>query len=207
MSIVMILSFLSVSILLTIAPGPDNLFVLAQSIVKDKKAGIMTSLGLCTGLLVHITAATIGFTALIYQSVVVFTVIKFAGAAYLLYLAYRSFRSKESSIDLNTNKSFHYRDLYKRGIIMNLLNPKVSLFFLALFPQFISPNGANISLQMFALGIIFLAQTLIIFTAISLLAGKIGHYLRKNKSFAKRMNLLQGSIFTFIGLSIAFSER
>src|SRR5690606_12882192 len=108
MSIVLILSFLSVSILLTIAPGPDNLFVLAQSIAKDKKAGIMTSLGLCTGLLVHITAATIGLSALIYQSVIVFSIIKFAGAAYLLYLAYRSFTSKESNIDLNANDSYHY---------------------------------------------------------------------------------------------------
>src|SRR5690606_8462677 len=134
----------------------DNLFVLAQSIAKDKKAGIMTSLGLCTGLLVHITAATIGLSALIYQSVIVFSIIKFAGAAYLLYLAYRSFTSKESNIELNANDSYHYQALYKRGIIMNLLNPKVSLFFLALFPQFISPNGASIPIQMFVLGIIFL---------------------------------------------------
>lgn len=207
MSIVLILSFLSVSILLTIAPGPDNLFVLAQSIAKDKKAGIMTSLGLCTGLLVHITAATIGLSALIYQSVIVFSIIKFAGAAYLLYLAYRSFTSKESNIELNANDSYHYQALYKRGIIMNLLNPKVSLFFLALFPQFISPNGASIPIQMFVLGIIFLIQTLIIFTVISFLAGKIGHYLRKNKAFEKRMNYIQGSIFTIIGLSIAFSEK
>lgn len=207
MSIALVISFLSVAIFLTLAPGPDNLFVLAQSIAQDKKAGIITSCGLCTGLLVHITAATIGLSALIYQSVIIFTIVKFAGAIYLLYLAYKSFTSKESSINLESGQSIQYQSLYKRGIIMNILNPKVSIFFLALFPQFITTNGFSIPLQMFILGCIFLVQTLVIFTFISVFAGKVGQYLRKNETITKKMNIIQGSIFTFIGLSIAFSEN
>ena len=133
MDLLSILSFLGIAIVLTLMPGPDNLFVLAQSISNGKNAGISTALGLCTGLIIHITAATIGITAIIYQSALAFHLVKYAGAAYLLFLAYKSFREKNSSFDLKNESSLNYKSLYKKGIIMNLLNPKVSLFFLAFF--------------------------------------------------------------------------
>src|SRR5690625_5212090 len=147
-----ILSFLGAAIVLTLMPGPDNMFTLAQSIGKGKKAGIFTTLGLCTGLLFHITATTIGISAVIYHSAVAFTIVKYAGAAYLLYLAYKSFTEKGSKLNLEAEDALDYKSLYKKGIIMNLLNPKVSLFFLAFFPQFINYQNGYVSIQMLAYG-------------------------------------------------------
>lgn len=207
MDLLSVISFLGVSIVLTLMPGPDNLFTLAQSIAKGKNAGIATTLGLCTGLIVHITAATIGITAIIYQSALAFTVVKYTGAAYLLFLAYKSFREKGSSFNLNNESSLDCKSLYKKGIIMNLLNPKVSLFFLAFFPQFINYENGNVSIQMLVYGIIFLVQSLVIFTLISMFAGKVGYFLRKNPSLSKKINIIQGSLFALIGLKIAFSQK
>nr|WP_301285964.1 LysE family translocator [Lysinibacillus endophyticus] len=188
-------------------PGPDNLFTLAQSIAKGKSAGIYTTLGLCTGLLGHITAATIGISAIIYQSAFAFTIVKYAGAAYLLYLAYKSFKEKSSSFNINSDDTLDHKSLYKKGVIMNLLNPKVSLFFLAFFPQFINYQSGSVSLQMLIYGVLFLIQTLVIFTVISIFAGQVGNYLRKNTSLSKKINIIQGSLFTLIGLKIAFSQK
>ena len=188
-------------------PGPDNLFVLAQSLSKGKSAGISTSLGLCTGLIVHISAATLGITAIIYQSALAFSVVKYAGAAYLLFLAYKSFREKDVNINLNNGQPLNYKSLYKKGIIMNLLNPKVSLFFLAFLPQFVNNETGHASIQMLVYGVIFLVQALIIFALISLFAGKVRYFLLTRPSISKRLNAIQGSIFTLIGLRIAFSEK
>lgn len=207
MELLTVLSFLGAAIVLTIMPGPDNMFTLAQSLAKGKNAGIFTTLGLCTGLLVHIAAATIGISALIYKSAFAFTIVKYAGAAYLLYLAYKSFRDKGSSLQLKNEDNLSYKSLYKKGVIMNLLNPKVSLFFLAFFPQFINYEMGLISMQMLIYGILFLLQAPFIFSLISIFAGKAGYYLRKNPTISRKMNVLQGILFTLIGLNIAFSEK
>lgn len=207
MDLLSTLSFLGVAIVLTLMPGPDNLFVLAQSISNGKNAGISTALGLCTGLIVHITAATIGITAIIYQSSLAFHLVKYAGAAYLLFLAYKSFREKSSSFDLKNGSQLNYKSLYKKGIIMNLLNPKVSLFFLAFLPQFVNYESGDASIQMLVYGVIFLIQALILFTLLSIFAGKVGHFLRKSPSLSKKINIIQGSLFALIGLKIAFSEK
>ncbi len=201
-----ILSFLGVAVLLTLMPGPDNIFVLAQSIAKGKKAGVSTALGLCTGLIVHITAATVGISAVIYQSAIAFNIVKYAGAAYLLWLAYKSFREKSDGLNLQAEGSLNYRSLYKKGVIMNLLNPKVSLFFLAFLPQFIDYKD-KVSEQMLIYGFIFLIQALLIFALISIFAEKAGQLLRKSPSLANKMNKLQGSLFALIGLNIAFSQK
>ncbi len=207
MDIVSITSFLGVAALLTVMPGPDNLFVLAQSISNGRYAGISTSLGLCTGLLGHIAAATLGLSAVIYQSALAFAIVKYAGAAYLLYLAYKTFTAKDSALAVENKEAVEYKVLYKKGVIMNLLNPKVSLFFLALLPQFVNHSTGHATQQMLVYGAVFLVQALIIFTFISLFAGKVGEFLRKSSALSKRLNLVQGSIFTLIGLKIAFSEK
>jgi len=207
MDVVSIMSFLGVAVLLTLMPGPDNLFVLAQSIAKGKKAGIFTLLGLCTGLIVHITASTVGITAIIYQSAIAFAVVKYAGAAYLLYLAYISFRDKSSALAIAEGSALDHSSLYRKGVIMNILNPKVSLFFLAFFPQFINNAAGHVTEQMLVYGFIFLIQTLTIFSLISVFAGKLGHFIRRSPSIARRINLIQGSIFALIGCKIAFSQK
>lgn len=148
-----------------------------------------------------------GISAVIYHSTLAFTVVKYAGAAYLLFLEYKSFKEKGSSLNLETEDSLEYKSLYKKGIVMNLLNPKVSLFFLAFFPQFINYDNGNVPFQMLVYGILFLVQTLIIFTLISMFAGKAGYFLRKNPTLSKKINFIQGTLFTLIGLKIAFSQK
>ncbi|TWT01440.1 LysE family translocator [Planomicrobium sp. CPCC 101079] len=207
MDFLAIAAFLGAAVLLTLMPGPDNLFVLAQSIAKGKKAGLATSFGLCTGLLFHIAAATVGLSALVYQSSLAFALVKYAGAAYLLYLAYKSFRDRSSGFSLDEESSLNHTALYKRGVIMNLLNPKVSLFFLALFPQFINYSVGNIPGQMLVYGLVFLLQALVIFSLISIFAGSVGAFLQKSPSMSRRINQLQGSLFALIAFNIAFSKK
>ncbi len=207
LEILTIVSFLGAAIVLTIAPGPDNLFVLAQSISKGRNAGIYTTLGLCTGILCHTTATAIGLSAVIYHSTLAFNVVKYIGAAYLLYLAYKAFRDKGGKFDLEAEDSLDCRALYKKGIIMNLLNPKVALFFLAFFPQFINYNSGSVPVQMLVYGFLFLIISLVIFVLISLFAGKAGNLLRKNPTINRKINLVQGSLFALIGLNIAFSQK
>ncbi|MEE3808663.1 MULTISPECIES: LysE family translocator [Lysinibacillus] len=207
MEISTLFAFLGAAIILTIMPGPDNLFVLAQSITQDKKAGIATSLGLCTGLLVHISAAVLGISAIIYQSTIIFSIVKFAGAAYLLYLAWQSFRAKGDPFTLQQQNTQAYITLYKKGILMNILNPKVSLFFLALLPQFVNPTQGHVAFQMLILGIVFLVQALVLFSLFSIFAGKVRKLIIGQPAIAKRLNVIQGILFTFIGIQIAISKQ
>lgn len=202
-----IISFLGAAIGLTIMPGPDNLFVLAQSIAQGKKAGIATTLGLCTGLLVHISAAALGVSAVIYQSAFAFHLVKYMGAAYLLWLAFQAFRQKQSKLTIEHQESMDYRALYRRGIMMNMLNPKVSLFFLALLPQFITTANGYIPLQMIGLGVIFLIQALVIFSLISIFADQARALLIRYPAVARRLNFVEGALLSFIGISIAISGK
>ncbi|WGU95741.1 LysE family translocator [Paenibacillus dendritiformis] len=207
MDILSVLSFLGVAVLLTLMPGPDNVFVLAQSISQGRKAGIATALGLCSGLIVHVAAATFGISAIIYQSALAFAVVKYAGAAYLLYLAWKSFREKDAGLTLNDEKSLNDYALYKKGILMNLLNPKVSLFFLALLPQFVDQAAGHVPVQMLVLGIVFILQAIILFSVISFFAEKLRYLLLRNPSISRKMNYIQGSLLGLIAVQIAFSEK
>ncbi|SDI44427.1 Threonine/homoserine/homoserine lactone efflux protein [Alteribacillus persepolensis] len=202
-----ILAFLGTAVVLTIAPGPDILFVIAQSMTQNKMAGIATALGLCTGLLVHIAFAAAGISAIIYQSSIAFSVVKYAGAAYLLYLAWQAFRDQSNVALSNDASPFTYRKLYKKGIIMNLLNPKVSLFFLALLPQFTDPTAGSVPLQMVLFGCIFLIQALLIFSVVSVAAHKTSTLVLRHPRIQRRLNVIQGTLFTVIGLQILFSRQ
>ena len=150
----LILSFLGASIILSILPGPDNIFVLTESITKGKRNGIGISMGLCLGVLIHTLAAATGLSIIIQESALAFSVIKYFGAIYLFYLAYSALKEKKTIINLNSiefpNKIKMYT-LVRKGFLMNVLNPKVSLFFIAFLPQFISNDGYNITIQMIIL--------------------------------------------------------
>ncbi|MCP3028981.1 LysE family transporter [Halobacillus sp. A5] len=208
MDITVVLSYLGVVVFLTLMPGPDILFVIAQSISQNKKAGIATALGLCSGLIVHISAAALGISAIIYQSAIAFAIVKYAGAIYLLFLSFQSFREKDTNLNGTNNKRlFNYKALYKKGILMNILNPKVSLLFLALLPQFVNESIGNVTGQVFILGMITMLQALVIFVGISILSDKIRYLLDHNSFIAKRINVIKGSILGAIGLQIAFSEK
>lgn len=199
--------FIAASAALTVLPGPDIIFVLTQSISQGKIAGISTASGLCTGVLVHTTAAALGVSAIVYQSALAFTVLKYLGAAYLLYLAWQALREGERVLSSGPAQITDFRALYKKGIFMNVLNPKVALFFLAFLPQFVNLEAGGVSTQMILLGIIFMVQALLIFSVISVFAGTIGNKILERPGIGKYINWGKAGIFTAIGIQLAVSHK
>ena len=199
------LYFLIASMLLTIAPGPDIMYLLAKSLADGARSGISLALGLTTGLIFHTSLVIIGVAAIIQQSPLAFAILKYAGAAYLLYLAWGAFHA-QGNLKLNAvNKSGSYFKLYRRGVIMNVLNPKVLLFFLAFLPQFVDLNSDSVSLQIAFLGFIFGLQTLVIFSLVAICAGKVRDYILNIKNFNKRMGYIQGIVLLLISLALIIS--
>ncbi len=201
---VKIIYFLSASIILTIAPGPDIIFVMIQSITQRKMAGIATALGLCTGLVVHTTAAALGISVFFRESVVAFNILKYAGVLYLLYLAWKAFREDAHLVPAEKSETKDLLALYKQGIFMNILNPKVALFFLAFLPQFVTPTAGNIPLQMIMLGVLFMLQAIVIFTVVSCFSQILGMKVLRNSNLVRKINVVKGCIFVLIGLTLAF---
>jgi threonine/homoserine/homoserine lactone efflux protein len=201
-----LLCFLGASVALTMAPGPDNLFVLSQGIARGRKAAIVTALGMCSGISVHTTAAAFGISALFYSSAVAFNLVKYAGAAYLLYLAFRTLQER-SAVRLSTADERPPMALFKRGFIMNVLNPKVAMFFLAFLPQFVSPKADYFALQMLLLGFIFMVQAVLIFTLIGYFSGSIGNFLLARPGIARRFDWLTAGVFASLGIRLALTER
>ncbi len=195
-----LLTFFAAAILLGLAPGPDNIFVLTQAAVRGRLAGVIIMLGLCTGLIGHTIAVAFGVAVIFQTSELAFSTLKYIGAAYLLYLAWQAF--KASAIDpLNSGKSVEpLKKLYLRGIIMNITNPKVSIFFLAFLPQFTDPQVGPVSLQMLMLGGLFIIATFLVFSAIALLAGSLGKLLFRSEKVQKVMN--KGTALVFVGLAL-----
>ena len=209
MQIELILSFLLASVLLTFMPGPDNIFVLTESITKGQKNGIAISIGLCTGVLIHTLAAATGLSIVIQKSAVAFSVIKYLGAAYLFYLAFMATKEKPMEVTLgkaSKEKTFKLFPLIRKGFLMNVLNPKVSLFFIAFLPQFISKDGINITYQMIILGLIFMAQALVIFSLISILASRLTEYMNSAK-FWKITKWSKVGVLSILGLTLALSGK
>jgi threonine/homoserine/homoserine lactone efflux protein len=199
--------FIAASVALTLLPGPDILFVLTQSISQGKTAGMAIATGLCTGLLFHTTAAALGVSAILYSSAVAFSLLKYAGAIYLLYLAYKAISEEGSLTSLESVKEKNLSLLYRRGIFMNILNPKVSLFFLAFLPQFINANSGGIPLQMIFLGAVFFAQAIVVFFIVSFFAGMIGTKIMEKPGLGKKINWAKAGIYSVIGIELAFAHQ
>ena len=189
-----ILLFLISSLALTLMPGPDILFVINQSLEK-KKNGIITSLGLCTGLIFHTMFLVFGLSALIESNNDLITFLKYFGTMYLFYLAYLEIKSENK---VNTNMS---SKLFLRGLYMNLINPKVLIFFIAYFPNFLFSDTIKISNQFLLLGFVFIFQALLIFISVSLIANKLIKYIRID-SKNKLLKYFKSLIFIIIALLI-----
>ena len=190
-----ILLFLISSLALTLMPGPDILFVLNQSL-ENKKSGFLISIGLCSGLVVHTLILVFGLSAFIETNEYVISYLKYFGTLYLFYLAFDELNTKfkQASRPNNTN-------LFLRGLYMNLVNPKVLLFFIAYFPNFLFSETLSISLQFLILGTIFIFQALIIFSSVSLASNKLVSYLKVDTA-DYRLTYFKAFVFAIIGLSI-----
>lgn len=200
--------FFAASLLLGLSPGPDNIFVLTQSALRGAAAGLIVTLGLSTGLVVHTTAVALGVAAIFQASALAFTALKLIGAAYLVYLAWQAFRASAVGMASSGDSvGISHRQLYRRGIIMNVTNPKVSIFFLAFLPQFADPARGSLSLQMMLLGGVFILSTLLVFGGVALLAGSVGDWLKHSDQAQRLINRIAGTVFILLALKLASAER
>ncbi len=202
-----ILTFFTASTLLALAPGPDNIFVLTQSATHGRSAGIATTLGLITGVLVHTLAVALGVAAIFQTSEAAFTGLKFFGAGYLLYLAWHSFRAGSQALGENGGGRLRLRQLYVRGIIMNVSNPKVSIFFLAFLPQFADPQQGSMFLQFLQLGGWFIISGLLVFLTVAVMAGTLGKWMTKSPRAQSILNKASGLVLVGLALMIASAHR
>jgi len=199
--------FFIASVLLALAPGPDNIFVLTQSAVCGKRAGLVVMLGLCTGLIVHSLAVALGVAVIFQTSAIAFSALKFIGAAYLAYLAWNAFRASVAIIQNESGGKLNLGKLYRRGIIMNITNPKVSIFFLAFLPQFADPIRGSIPFQILQLGGFFILATLFVFGAIAILGGTLGEWLNRSARTQKILNYVAGTVFLVLAIMVAMAKR
>lgn len=201
------LMFSLASTLLALSPGPDNIFVLTQSMVKGAKAGVIITLGLCSGLIFHTSAVALGVAVIFQTSLVAFNILKIVGAGYLLYLAYMAFKDASKTTLHVDQKPLSSWAMYRRGVFMNVTNPKVSIFFLAFLPQFTSPQNGSITLQIFTLGAVFMVCALVVFSLIAFLSSKIGAWFTQTKNGERILNRLAGTVFTALALKLVLTQR
>ena len=199
--------FLAASILLTLAPGPDILYLLTKSLASGAKSGITLAAGLVSGIVFHTFLVMVGVAAIIQNSQLAMLALKIFGAAYLLFLAVKSFKAAKRGAQLSMKKSDgenNFAALYRRGVLMNVLNPKVLLFFLAFLPQFVNLSAENASLQIILLGVTFAAQAFIIFSAVAIGAGKVRKLLLQKKNLAQILNFVEAAVLAIIAVTLLF---
>lgn len=206
MPIETIIAFTIASVVLAFAPGPDNIFVLTQSAMNGPRAGVAVTFGLATGLVFHTLAVVLGLAALIQVSPVAFTVLKLVGAGYLLYLAWGALRAKAEDIG-GENAHLGLAAYYRRGIIMNATNPKVSIFFLAFLPQFVDPALGATTSQMLTLALVFFIVTLIVFSSVAMAAGWLGTALKRSPKAQVVINRIAGLVFVGLAARLLVTER
>lgn len=199
--------FLAASILLTVAPGPDILYLLTKSLASGAKCGIILAAGLVSGIVFHTFLVMAGVAAIIQNSALAMTALKIFGAAYLLFLAFKSFKAAKRGAKLSMKKSDgenNFFALYRRGVLMNVLNPKVLLFFLAFLPQFVNFSAGNASLQIILLGVTFAAQAFIIFSVVAFGAGKVRKILLQKNNLAQILNFIEAAVLAIIAVTLLF---
>jgi len=198
-----LLSFALATFALACSPGPDNIFVLTQSIVNGRKFGLATVFGLMTGCIIHTTLVAFGVSVIIKQNESIFFIIKLFGTGYLLYLAYQVYKSNAEIVFSTENvQQKTILELFKKGFLMNVLNPKVTIFFLAFFPHFLFSETISTVVQFYVLGFIFIIISFIIFGTIAILGGEVSNYISKNKKVGLYLKWTQIIVFVSIAILI-----
>lgn len=199
--------FISASWLLIITPGPDMIYVITRGVSQGRKSGVVSALGVTTGILVHTLFASFGLAMLLMTSSLAFTVVKFAGACYLVFLGIQSLRNRSGFDFSRRQEVVPLKSLFVQGILSNVLNPKVALFFLAFLPQFISRNTGSATLQMLMLGGLFALFGMMFLVTLGYFSGHLGKWLALRQRWTRRLHLLTGSVLIGLGLRLAFIER
>lgn len=193
--------FAAASLALAVVPGPAVLYIVAQSIDHGRLAGLVSALGISTGALVHVIAATIGLSSLVASSATAFTIVKYAGAGYLIVLGIRRLLTREEVEDEVARPPRPRKRLFVDGVVVNVLNPKTALFFLAFLPQFVDPSQGAAAPQILALGLIFVAIAFCSDSLWALAAGTLGGWLRRSRWYLGMKRWVTGTVFVGLGLS------
>jgi threonine/homoserine/homoserine lactone efflux protein len=199
--------FFVASWILIVTPGPDMLYVIMRGITQGRAAGILSAMGVTLGLLVHTMFAALGLAVLLQTSAVAFSIVKYAGALYLIYLGVKAIRDKTSFTPGEREKDVSFRTIFFQGTLSNVLNPKVALFFLAFLPQFVNREHGQVPLQMIFLGLVFAFFGLIFLITVGYFSGKIGRWLFSQPSIADKLRWLTGTVLIGLGVRLAFAKR
>jgi threonine/homoserine/homoserine lactone efflux protein len=198
--------FLVASALLTIAPGPDIVYVLTRGVSQGRKAGLAAAVGFATGCIFHTLLAALGVAALIRSSDLAFNAVRYAGAAYLVWIGIQALRHRASFSLSRDGDARALRTIYRQSVIGNALNPKVTLFFLSFLPQFVNAEAGHVGMQMALLGALFMAQTVVIFGAVAIFSGWIGERVRARPAIGERLNIFAGLTFIALGIRVALPD-
>lgn len=199
--------FALASLMLNITPGSDMLYVATRSTGQGTKAGILSALGITTGCLVHVAAAVAGLSAILSSSPMAFTLVKFLGAGYLLYLGIKSFINRNAFTIIASTEKISNEKIFWQGALTNVLNPKVALFFLAFLPQFIQPTHPKASLYIFSLGLWFTFSGAIVNILVAILFGKMGNWLANKPWFTYWQNKITGTMLLALALKLALTKN
>ena len=197
--------FVVAALALLVVPGPAVIYVVARSIQQGRRAGLASVLGIHVGTLVHIAAATLGLSALVVSSAVAFTAVKIAGAVYLVGLGLWTLFSRRAETEIALGGERNLRRAFAQGIVVNVLNPKTALFFLAFLPQFVDPNAPHPAVQIAFLGVLFALLGLVTDSIWALAAGTAGGVLRRSRRFARGQRYVTGTVYVGLGVATAFA--
>jgi len=195
--------FMAATLMLNLTPGPDMMYVVANSVGRGHRAGVVSALGIGAGTIVHTLAAAVGLSALLMSSALAYDVIRYLGAAYLLYLGVKTVKGKGASIPTQRLQRERLSRIFRQGAATNVLNPKVALFFLAFIPQFVNSSRGSVVLQFLMLGTMFNCSGTLVNTAVALAAGVVGDRLSKSAGFSRAQQWFTGSVFMALGARIA----
>lgn len=200
--------FLTASLALIATPGQDNIYIVTRGIAQGRKAALVSAWGVCTGLVVHTTLAAVGLSALLARSAVAFSVIKYVGAGYLIYLGVRALLSGNGfALSGEDAPAAGLGKVFWQGVASNVLNPKVALFFLAFLPQFVEPGAGKVAFRFLIFGCAFALLALLLTSAIAVFSGSLGDRLRNRPGFARVLRWMTGSVLVGLGLRLVFVER
>jgi threonine/homoserine/homoserine lactone efflux protein len=197
--------FLGASLALLLAPGPAVLYIVARSMNQGRMAGIVSVLGVESANFFHASAAALGLSAILVSSALAFDIVKYFGAAYLIYLGIRKLLVRQEEAQEKATKQESLSRIYSQGFVVNLLNPKTVLFFFAFLPQFVNTSNGSVTLQMFLLGIMFVVMALITDGCYAFVSSSIANQLKDNQGFARNQRYFTGLIYIGLGVVTAFS--
>lgn len=201
--------FFSAALAINISPGPDLIYILSKTIAQGRKIGFASSLGVCSGALVHVFAAALGLSAILATSAIAFSFVKYIGAAYLIFLGIQALRSKGEAFDLPTSTESRTTPwkAFRQGALIDILNPKVAIFFMAFLPQFVRPSMGHTSLQLLILGFLVILVAIVVEFAIVLTAAKMTIFFRKNRPLGIWLDRILGSVLIGLGIRLALTDN